>query len=97
MNVCHLVADMYLNAETLKKAFRSLERQLFRSGNDAADIVGKTAVGVRDVGGTLKYDNLCAFIKSSDSGCGSGSSSHASDNNNFHFRFSPLSGIKCLK
>ena len=73
-----------MDPEPGEEAFRSLQGQSFGILYDTADLVRQTAVGVGNVSGTFKYQDLCLFIQSADSCCCGGTSGHTAYDDNFH-------------
>ena len=79
-----LVADLHVDAEPPEEALRGLQGQLLRVLDDAADVIGQAAVGVGDVAGTLKNDDLGLLVQSADPCCRRGAARHAADDHNLH-------------
>ena len=68
----------------LYTSFRRLERQLLRIRDDAADVIGQSAVCVGYIAGPFEYKDLRGFIQPPDAGGRSGAARHSSDNYNLH-------------
>ena len=79
-----LVAHLHFHTEPLPEAFRRLESQFFRVCDNAADVIGQSAVCVGHIAGPFEYKYLRGFIKPPDAGGRSGASRHSSDNYNLH-------------
>ena len=54
MDSRNLMADAHVNAKTREKFLWSLKRQILRIGNNAANIIGQTAVGVGNISSSLR-------------------------------------------
>ena len=89
----HLMPHPHIYTEPLPKALRCLESQLCLIGDDAADIIGQAAVGVRDIPRALKDNDLRLLIQPADSRRRSGSACHTAYNHNLHFSTPPFRGI----
>ena len=79
-----LMTDFHDHTEAGEKALRGLESQLFRIPDHVADIVGQTAVGIGDISGTLKHNDLRRLVQPPDSCRGCSASRHAAYNYHFH-------------
>ncbi|MPM36399.1 hypothetical protein SDC9_82995 [bioreactor metagenome] len=70
---------------------RRLQQQRFPLLNDAADVIGQSAVGIRNVSSPLQQDNFRAFVQPAQSGRAAGPSGHAANNqNSFAHTLSPF-------
>ena len=80
----HFVAYAHVHVEACAEAFGGLQGEGALVGDGAADVVGQAAVGVRDVAGTLEYDDLGRLIEAPKPGRRRGAAGHASYDNDFH-------------
>ena len=79
-----LMADLHMDPEPPEKAFRCLQRQILRIFDHTADVIGQTAVGIGNISGTFKHNDLGFFVQSSDSGSSGGAACHTAYDDNFH-------------
>ena len=81
---CDFVAHPHVHPEAPPEALRRLERQLLFVGDDAADVIGQTTVGVGYISGPLKYHDFRGLVQPAEPGRGGGASGHAAYNDDFH-------------
>ena len=65
-NLSRLVLCPDVDVEASPEGFGCLHKQPVALGDDAADIIWQSAVGVRDISASLQEHNLCIFCQSSD-------------------------------
>ena len=80
----HFVAYAHVHVEAGAEALGGLQGEGALVGDGAADVIGQAAVGVRDVAGTLEYDDLGRLIEAPKPGRRRGAAGHASYDNDFH-------------
>jgi len=72
-----------IHIEAGAEQLRGLQKQLLSFGDDAADIIGKSAVGIGDVFASFQEEDLGKLIHPANSRSGSGPTGDASDNDVF--------------
>ncbi len=83
-----LVADPHLHPEAGEEALRRLKGQGLRVGDRTANVIGQAAVGIGNVPGPLKHDDLRLFVQTAEPGRRRGASRHTAYNDNLHVRSS---------
>ena len=84
MNGRHLMVYVNLHIKSFQKILRGLKRQIILIRDHTANIVGQTAVGIADISGTLKNNDLRRFIQTPYPGGSRSPARNSSDNYNLH-------------
>ena len=84
IDVRDLAPHAHVDIETPPETFRRLQRERAPVRDDAADIIGQSAVCVRDISRALENYYLRIFVVSSETRRGGRAACHASDNDYFH-------------
>jgi len=92
----HLLPHPRVNAETVPKTLRGLQRQLVPIHDHAAHIVGQAAVGVGHIAAALDHDDLRVFIQTADAGRSGRTARHTAYDHNFHLAPSTMAAISAL-
>jgi len=77
-----LAIDPHIQIEAGIQAFRCLHQQTLAVFDDTANVVGQTAVGERNIGAALEYDDGCGFGKTTGPGRRAGAARNSADNEN---------------
>ena len=80
----HLVEGAHIHIVAVAKRHWGLDKQFLAVLNRVADIIGQTAIGVRDMLALFEEDNLRVLVESFQAGGGGSASRHAAHNHIFH-------------
>ena len=92
----HLLPHPHVNAETVPKTLRSLQRQFFLPFDHTTHIIRQAAVGVGHIAAALDHHDLRVFIQTADAGSGRRAAGHAAYNYDLHFTPSTMAVISAL-
>ena len=85
-----LAVDANIHMEARVEALRRLQEQLVLVGNDAADIIGQTAVCKRNLRTALQENDLCRFVEPPQPCRSRRAAGNAADDDTLHFGWPPV-------
>ena len=78
------MAHAHVDVEALSERLGGVEQQLVPFGDDSADVVRQTAVGIRNVGAAFEDDDVGRFVEATDASGRRGAAGHTADDEMLH-------------